>query len=448
MSKYIVLKFGGSSQCNTGVHTILKKLREYINPELNPYKFPNKIIFVISAVGKTTNNLYSIINYDFDKYNDIYQVHEKYCKEIGVEFDEIKTMLEDLKIEIEIYRSKPMIDTTQQKIKIISFGEHLASLIIHKFLELNSIRNKLLNSHQFIRNKSPSSNIDTDNLTIKGDFYCDKFILDIFLKDYAIFVTQGFIAITADYKYCILTRSGSNTSASLIASCVCAERLEIWTDVNGLYTADPRKNKDAKLIDHIQYNICQEAAAMGSQIVHPYSIKPCQEKNIPIYIKNTFHPDEIGTIINGSKISKFSYLISSQSDVTMFQIESLSMWDGYGFVSDIFSVFTEEKIDVNIITTSQFSISTTTNEKSVKKLENVLEKLSKKYKVIMTRNCNIVSIVGENILKNKLLNKCIDELDETIHMIHYGSNNMSLSYVVDETSSNKLIDMLHAKLIS
>ena len=314
------------------------------------------------------------------------------------------------------------------------------------------MNNTLLNAHHFMKNKSPAMAIDVSSLIIKGEFYCDRTILDIFLKSGNVFVTQGFIASTSDMKYCILTRSGSNTSASLIANILDASRLEIWSDTNGLFTADPRKIENAKLIKDITYKMCQEASAVGTQMIHPYSIKPCSEKKIPIHIKNTFCPEEIGTVINchDKEHMHKSYMISYQGNITVFKISSMDMWEGHGFVSDIFSVFGNEKIDVDIITTSQFSITTTTTEKIPFKLTNVSMTLSKKYKVNVIKNCAVVSVITEQVSKNKLVheaNKLISEIPEKIHMIHYGDNDMTLSYVVDEIHANKFMNILHRHII-
>ena len=187
MSKYIVLKFGGSSQCETGTSVILKKINEYVTSGY-------KIILVISAVGKTTNNLYSIINFEKDKYEIIYDTHKKYCEDIGIDFSNLEPLLKELKICMDDYFSKSFINISQQKLKIISFGECLASLIIHHFLLKHNIYNNFMNAHLFMRNASSSDAIYPFTLDITGKFYCDENILSKLLKqDGNVFVTQGFI---------------------------------------------------------------------------------------------------------------------------------------------------------------------------------------------------------------------------------------------------------------
>ena len=456
----IVLKFGGSSQCKEGLNVILSKTSEYWEKNYS-------IIFVISAVGKTTNNLYSIINGNYDVFDIIYEQHKKLSNDIGINFEVIEKKLFELKEEIiKLQTIKTILEeqidkidnfTHNIKIKIISFGEVLSSMIVYEYLKKNVDKYSdnicYYDVKKLIQNKNPSSSIDKQTLNIKGEFYCEEqeiFNIKQYLKDKKIIITQGFIASTSDNKICILTRSGSNTSASLITSALDAERLEIWTDVSGLYTSDPRKITNTKVIKNVNYSVCQEAAAMGSQIIHPFSIKPCQEKSIPIHIKNTFSPNDEGTIItNTTNLTDEVHLISSQSDVILFEITSLDMWESYGFVYDIFSSFNEEKIDVNIITTSQFTISTTTNEKSIIKINNLITKLQKKYSLNIIHDCAIISIIASNVKNNEQIQKIHNLIStkQSIYMIHYGANNLSLSYVVNKNYGLELMETLHSNLI-
>lgn len=448
MSDFIVLKFGGSSQCLQGMTVILEKIKEYLL--LN-----HKIILVVSAVGKTTNHLYGIVNFVDNSFESICQSHKELCESIDIDFSLIKQQYLDLlKQDMYDYKYKPFVDLLQLKLKIISWGEILSSKIVHLFLNKNGINCEYLAAHSFIKNDNISDNIDRDTLNLKGEFYCDKSVLINMLDNSNVFVTQGFIATTADNKYCVLTRSGSNTSASLIANAVVAKKLEIFTDVSGIYSGDPRKIKNTKVIPYAKYEICLEASSMGTNLIHPFSIRPCLEKNIPIHIKNTFDPTSEGTIItNQTEYTNSSiYLISMQDDVTIFKIYSLNMSEGHGFMADIFSVFKDEKIDVNIVTTSQFEITTTTNEKNISKIERTRQKLLEKYQVDVIINCSIVSIIAENVLHNiKIDNARRLVLEQGIKPIYISvpsSNNLTWSFVVDTSNSQLIANLLHEYLIN
>ncbi len=452
-----VLKFGGSSQCEAGLQVILQKTREYLAKG-------ESLIFVISAVGKTTNNLYSVVTGNYSVYETIFQEHKALCEKVSVDFEPVSKKLSELSELIEKFKiitetlkdfsSNLSSSTYNIKLSIISYGEILSSLIVHLYVE-KYLETEYYDVKKLIHNVNSSDTIDAQTLNIKGEFYCKPsenliLIQKLITKPHIPIITQGFIASTSDNKVCILTRSGSNTSASLIANAVNASRLEIWTDVSGLFTCDPRKVSTAQVIKSVNYSVCQEAAAMGSQIIHPFSIKPCEEKSIPIHIKNTFKPDDLGTIITRTPDLKNSvHLISTQSGVSIFEITSMDMWEGYGFVYDIFKSFNEEKIDVNIITTSQFTISTTTNEKSQVKINNLLSILREKYTVKVISNCTIVSIIANDVKNNEQIQKIHNYINpgEPVHMIHYGSNNFTLSYVVNESYGTELMKIFHSILI-
>jgi aspartate kinase len=445
----IVLKFGGSSQCAKGLNVMKDKICELSD------KY--QVFLVVSAVGKTTNNLYSVLKGEFGFYDIIYETHMNLCEELCINHRILHKILDDLKEDILSFYSDTTIDLTQQKIKIISYGEILSSTIVNEYLTKCFIPNLLVNARLFIKNKSHSSEIDDFTLNIKGEFYCDAEYAINTIYCHNIVVTQGFIASTSNNKYCILTRSGSNTSASLIASAIDAIRLEIWTDVNGLYTTDPRKVKEAKLIKNVKYKVAQESATMGSQLVHPLSIEPCELKSIPIYIKNTFNAECEGTIINCKDmyIENKVHLIVCQSNVTIFQIESLDMNEGSGFLSEMFNVFKEENINLNIVTTGQFLVTTTTNEKSEIKINKAVYKLSKKYRVNIIPKCSIVSIIANNISDNDailnihmIINKFKKKFDKSpIYLIHQSPNDMALSYVVNEKIADEFTQILHNELI-
>ena len=187
----------------------------------------------------------------------------------------------------------------------------------------------------------------------------------------------------------------SSICLALIASSLLSDRYEVWTDVNGVFTADPNKIDNAQIIKEINYEQAQELSAMGAKILHPFSILPCKEKNIPIIIKNTFSHNSNNTCIHNikNKINKL-YAITDQHNVCVLKITSLNMWNNYGFVYDIFKEFSLLNMDVNIITTSQFSITTTTNEKDMSKIIKLEKVLSKKYNVEVFKDCSILSIVG------------------------------------------------------
>lgn len=439
----ITVKFGGTSMCHSGFFTILDQIKKHND---------KNIFVVVSATKNTTNNLFKIINYEEDTYETIYTQHIEIAKNLNIYSDLLMKTLDELKNDITSFVSDFNLDITQKKIKIISYGEILSSILLFEFLSAQNVKIKLLNSRNFVKSSLMSDSIDTNNLNLNGPFYCDKKIINSMVDpNINVYLMQGYIASTQDNKYCILSRSGSDTSAALVASSTQSIFLEIWTDVSGMFTADPRYVKDAKCIKSLDYDLAQEISTSGSYVLHPFCIKPCQINKIPIYIKNTFYPDSENFTIIQKKISEKKnnvYAISVKKNVTMFKIESLDMWEGDGFVSDIFNAFTQNNISVDIITTSQFSITTTTCEKSNEKINNAYQFLKKKYDVQLECNCDIISIIADDVMNNnEIHNTKFQNLKEKYHnyirMMHYSSNNFTLSLVVNDDIKDIFSNELH-----
>lgn len=448
-SNTLVSKFGGSSQCDKGYRTV----KSHVESSIKEY---SSVVIVVSAVGKTTNNLLKIINYQEDTRETIRSIHYELIESVGLDKSIIQKELGELDKLIKQLRECPSIDTTQQKIKIMSMGEIMSSVVLAKYLEKKGIGVQLLNARQFVKAKKCSSQIDPHNLRMKGEFYCDLKALEFLSDDSkSVYVTQGFIASTNDEKCCVLTRSGSDTSAAIIATGVNAKYLDIFTDVNGTYTADPRIVSDAKAICEIDYDICKEASIAGSQVLHPYCINPCRKKNISIRVRNTFDPDGSFTLVKSVVNTDPSavHTIALKRNVFLFEIIDGDMWGDYGFVCDIFSVFKDNQVDVDIINTSHESVSTTTEEKSVEKIVRVQKQLeSQGYTVKVTSSCAIVSIIAENVSTNPKLRTTTDIVNDVcdglIYIKHYSSSCMNLSFVIDESYCEELVRRFHSEYIS
>ena len=438
----IVLKFGGSSLTTEGYQKILSQIK------ILREKY--KVVVVLSAVQDTTNNLISFLDHDLDRVYALTQKHLAIMEQLGLDETEVNDILTTLK-RVDTYT----IDL-KGIIQVIGTGERLSTIILNKYLEKERIKNELVNSKDFIYSSSRFEEVDRQSLSVKGSFFCNGDFLMDKLKKHDVVVMQGFIASTSDGELCLLSRGGSDTTASLVAEALNAKRLEIWTDVNGIYSGDPNTVRGTRLVNRIGYDLCQELAAMGAKVLHPYSIKPCQKKKIPIVIKNTYGVNKEGknTVISSRcEVENDEIVaITNQKNVTVYDIKSLDMWNNYGFLHDIFGTFSSYKIDINIIITSQFSVRVTTDDCNLSKLYNVARELERKYMVKLNRNCNIVSIVGYNISTNAKISKAQEIVkkmgEDDVHIIHYSSNNLTLSYVVNSEIAGELTQMLHDCLVT
>mgnify|MGYP002847871693 CR=1 FL=1 len=426
--QWVVLKFGGSSITKLGFNSIIKRINQIIKNE-------NKnIVLVLSAIKNTTNFLLN------DKKKEALNLNLDLANELNLN--------EEIKVKLKNVVNNPK----KNKRELVSIGEILSTNILFEYLKKNQNNYDidLLDSREFIKALSEYEN-DND-LYLSSEYYADEDIFKKLISDKRVYICQGFIASTLKKNYtCLIGRGGSDTSASLIANMLDAERLEIWTDVDGMYTADPNKIKKSKIINEIGYDEAQELAAMGAKVLHPYCIIPCKNKGIPMYIKNTynFNSKSNTKIYNKIKTNKEIYAITDQNNITVFNIESINMWNNYGFVYDIFEKFSNLGIDVNIITTSQFTISTTTDCKNIKLLNKVLELLEKNYKVHMISDCSIISIVGDSIKNQEGIYEAMNIIKKyDIHIIHHSANDLTISYVVNNYDSSEILNKLHQNLIS
>ena len=416
-----VLKFGGTSQKSSTYEFLYSMIND--DPQ-------TKYIIILSAISGITNKLLDFINTkNFSIWNEILDINKQLAK---VDNLFIKSMEEKL------------WDLENDKIEIIAMGEFFTTNILNDYLISKNIKSKFVSSFDVIKSSLPNN-----QLYNKGEFVVNSQVLFNYLENNQVLIIPGFSGISSEMKPCLLGRGGSDTTGSIIAAAVNATEYQIWTDVDGIYSSDPRKVKNTFLIKNIVYGQAQEIAAMGAKVIHPFCILPCAEKNIPILIKNTFNENAPGTLINSNNIIKNDLIaVTIQGSVTVFKITSTNMWNNYGFVYDIFSTFKKYNVDVNIINTSQFNITTTTEDTHIDNLLKVKEHLQQKYNVEMNTDNSIISVIGENIRKYKNIGKLF-EITQNYDVIltSYSSNDMTLSWVIKENKALELANELHNLLL-
>jgi aspartate kinase len=419
--KIKVLKFGGSSQKKDTYEYILNRVKE---------DKTSKYIIVLSAIKGITDMLLEFVNTkNFSLWKQIININKNLNHDLSPKLKNFINEIENKNWDLE-----------NDMVEIVSMGEFMTTNILNDFLNNSGVNSKFISSYEVI--KSSLNNVGLYN---KGEFEVlkDKIFAELVKND--VLIIPGFSGSSLDGKPCLLGRGGSDTSGSIIASSIKAECYEIWTDVDGIYTSDPRFIKNTKIIENIDYDSAQEMAAMGAKIIHPYSILPCSKENIPIIIKNSFNVDcdkntKIFNYENQNKI----YGISLQNRINVFNITSPNMWNNYGFVFDIFNVFKKYNVDVNIINTSQFNISTTTDESCIETLNYVVEELKNKYYVELSSNNTIISLVSDKIRKCNLIGKIFEITQKyNIIMTSYSSNDMTLSWVINQNDSIIMAQELH-----
>jgi diaminopimelate decarboxylase/aspartate kinase len=273
----------------------------------------------------------------------------------------------------------------------------------------------------------------------------------------ALHITQGFLVAGQDGQTCLLGRGGSDTSAAYLAARLQAATLEIWTDVPGIFSADPRVVPDARLLNRLSYSEAQELASMGAKVLHPPSIQPAQRHRIPVFIRDTNRPDEAGTRIGSRSQEEEAQVkgVVSRQDITLISMENTSMWRQAGFLADAFAVFKRHGFSVDLISTSESTVTVSLDPEmpahtDERQLDAFLEDLSGLCKVRLHSGCMSISLVG-NAIRTILgrLSAALDVFqDRHVHMVTQSANDLNLTLVVDPEHAVSLVRKLHQLLIA
>ena len=252
----------------------------------------------------------------------------------------------------------------------------------------------------------------------------------------------------------ILGRGGSDTSAAYFGALLGAQRVEIWTDVPGMFSANPREVPDARLLTRLDYAEAQEIATTGAKVLHPRSIGPCREARVPMAILDTERPDLPGTRIESGALTVPGVkAISRRNGIVLVSMESIGMWQQVGFLADIFERFKRHGLSVDLIGSSEtnvtVSLDPSENLVSTDVLARLSEDLSEVCRVKVIAPCAAITLVGRGM--RSLLYKLSDIWaafgHERVHLISQSSNDLNLTFVIDEADADGMIAQLHAELI-
>ena len=277
---------------------------------------------------------------------------------------------------------------------------------------------------------------------------------DVAAAGHDVVITQGFIARDQAGDTCLLGRGGSDTSAALFAALVGAARLEIWTDVHGMFTTDPRRIPTARLIRRIGYREAQELAAMGAKVLHPRCLGPVAWARIPVAIRHSGDPSAEGTTIESEDSGDPAILaVVQRAGVTLLTISTLEMWGASGFLARVFAPFEELGISVDLVATSQSAVSVTLDRipggTDGEAFGALLQRLRTLGEITVVPRCAVVSIVGRRIrtVLHELAPAFSVFREQTVHLVSESSEDLNLSFVVEEDDADALVSSLHARLM-
>ena len=455
-----VLKFGGSSVANSNalshVVDIIKKNKE------------QRIVVVVSALGGVTDilskMLYKALNKDNDYKKFFSLIEEKHLEPIKkfIPLEKQSELISFLKSKIneinDVLAAVSIIneDTEGLQAKILSYGEVLSCEIIYKILLKSNIDVKLLDSRSIIKMK----NINNKDL-VDLELSSKNTLKQISIKSNNVYLISGFIASGENNEIKTLGRGGSDYTASLLASFLNASILEIWTDVSGMYTANPSIVTQAKPIPKLSYQEAMELSHFGAKVLYPPTIQPLIEKKIPVIIKNTFDNKSPGTIISADCNTQEKNVVKGIShidNVSLINLEGSGMVGIPGFSQRLFHSLSSNNINIIMITqaSSEHSICIglikDDSEKAKKIIDNefTLEiTLKKLNSVIVENNMANIAIVGDKMKEHQgLSGKLFSSLGANninIRAIAQGASERNISIIIDKKNIKKALNTIHER---
>ena len=270
-----------------------------------------------------------------------------------------------------------------------------------------------------------------------------------------IVLTQGFIASDEDGNTVLLGRGGSDTSAAYLAAKLRAQRLEIWTDVPGLFSADPRATPTARLLRALHYDEAQEIATSGAKVLHPRCILPARQYRIPLHVYATQAPQLEGTVLGAEGADGGAQVkaVCTKKGITLIALESPGMWHQVGFLADAFQVFKQHGMSVDLVSTSETNV-TVSLDPAANTLDNtrvaeLVADLSRLCRVQVIGPCASVSLVGRNIraILHQLGGAFEFFEEQKIYLVSQAANDLNFTFVVDENQGSRLVGQLHELLI-
>lgn len=321
---------------------------------------------------------------------------------------------------------------------LLSFGERLSTRLIVARGRQRGMNVELLDARELIRTD--------EHFTAARPDMDETFRLSsgkVKPEPGRLLITQGFIGSSSDGVTTTLGRGGSDYSASILGAALNAVEIQIWTDVNGIMTSDPRLIPEAATIPEITYGEAGELAFFGAKVVHPATIQPAVAKGIPVLVKNTGSPEQAGTRIAAGAGSPGLKAISVKKGITVVSIASSRMLEAHGFLRRIFAIFDAAETAVDLVTTSEVSVSVTIEKTEA--MPGILAKLEALGQIAVEGNLSIICMVGRDLWKDPSFPaRAFAALEDIpIRMISLGASEVNLSLVVPEDKSDTALKSLH-----
>lgn len=445
----IVMKFGGTSVEDAGaINRLVSIVRRHLD---------RRPIVVVSAMAGATNGFLECARLAAEgnlesahtKIESIYQHHIKTAEQVALP-GEIKTLTGELRSRFdELHDTLKIIDrkgevTPELSDAVSSQGELLSSPIVAAALRAQGIKGKWIDirSAMLTDNDFTRAIVDFD----KANDLLSSLFTEA-MSDDSIPITQGYIGSTSDRQTTTIGRGGSDYSAAIIGAAVNAVEVQIWTDVDGIMTTDPRIVSEATKIQSISFAEAAELAYFGAKVLHPSTLMPAMKKEIPVSVCNSRRPEVEGTLIVRECPPSRSTVkaIAFKKGLTVVNIRSFRMLMAHGFLARIFEVFDKYETPVDMVATSEVSISVTLDD--TRRLDHITADLENFGDVTVERDMALICLVGENMKYTPgVASRIFSSIGEiNVSMISHGASMINVSFIVSSNDMEKAVKLLHAE---
>ena len=434
----IVMKFGGTSVADAAAF-------ENVARVVTAQRDASPVV-VVSAMSGVTDSLLGATNQTVASLEDVFARHNAVAKTLlsanrAAEFaEQVKEASQQISQLLQTIEQDAQIKALQDE--VVSFGERLSSSLLAEVLKQHGLNARQVDARRCI--------ITNEDYTSAAPLMQQTFAhaqdeLRPLLETGVVPVLGGFIASTTNGATTTLGRGGSDYTAALIGAALNVDEIQIWTDVTGVLTADPRVVPEAQTIERLSYSEAAELAYFGAKVLHPKTIQPAIENAIPVRICNSRLPKENGTLVGPETETSPRTLkaIAHKTGVTTVQITSARMLGAYGFLRAIFEIFDQHRTVVDVVTTSEVSVSLSLDDATA--LPAIVEELEQLGTVRVEKGCAIICVVGEGLRGTAgIAAKVFSTIsDINVTLISQGASSINFTFAIEEERVNEAVRRLH-----
>lgn len=450
-SPWVVLKFGGSSVSSVANwKNVAEVLRDRLSTGLRP-------LVVHSALSGITDRLEQLLSLALGNQwqpvmDQIEQRHRDLARDLGViPSPDLEEQFKRLR---QIGAGIALVGEVSDRLRarVLAQGELMATRLGAAFLTSQGLDVQWVDARAVLK-AEPRRNASAraTYLSATCAFEPDLDLQQRWSSSGTVWITQGFIASDENGETVLLGRGGSDTSGSYFAAKLQARRLEIWTDVPGMFSANPRAVPTARLLRALEYDEAQEIASSGAKVLHPRCLMPVKQYGIPLYVYATHTPKMEGTVVttHGGNVAAQVKAVTIKKNITLVSMETVGMWHSVGFLADAFAVFKEHGLSIDLVSTSETSVTVSldpaANTLDKAAVDALVADLSRRCRVEVIGPCAAVSLVGRNI--RAILHRLGDALElfeeQKIYLVTQAANDLNITFVIDEEQGDRLVTRLH-----